>query len=372
MKDLRQLITLTSRGVAFSLHGLLSFAAGLGAELGSWKGRLIGRLIGSCLLAISCSQVAAQAGSRPPQYFNSPQMFYHSLNGSTPNPPGGVQARALKPDGVMELTAATHYLLWVELEQGRLNVLENLGDAGVVLRKRIPVSIGKHGIGKKQEGDNKTPIGIYRITSFLQDAGLDDYYGIGAYPLNYPNALDLLESHSGHGIWLHGLPKLAQQRPFLSSEGCVIIDNQSLEALAGEIGQGATIVLTSHELLWVDAKQQDMRRSSLQLAIDSWRSAWESRNTVDYLGFYAQEFSDLHRNKAQWSDYKTKVNSDKKFIHVDVSEVNMLVEPGKPDVVNVVFQQNYASDSFRWQGKKQQLWRQTDEGWKIIYEGDYF
>ena len=50
----------------------------------------------------------------------------------------------------------------------------------------------------------------------------------------------------------------------------------------------------------------------------------------------------------------------------------MLVEPGKPDVVNVVFQQNYASDSFRWQGKKQQLWRQTDEGWKIIYEGDYF
>ena len=80
----------------------------------------------------------------------------------------------------------------------------------------------------------------------------------------------------------------------------------------------------------------------------------------------------MHRNKAQWSDYKAKVNSDKKFIHVDVSEVNMLVEPGKPDVVNVVFQQNYASDSFRWQGKKQQLWRQTDEGWKIIYEGDYF
>ncbi len=324
------------------------------------------------LFVFFCAEVFAQAGSRPPQYFDSPQMFYHSLSGSAPNLARGGESLPLTPAGLLELAPATRYLLWVELEQGRLNVLENLGEAGIVLRKRIPVSIGKHGIGKKQEGDNKTPIGIYRIESFLEDAGLDDYYGIGAYPLNYPNPLDQLESRTGHGIWLHGLPKQSQQRPFLASEGCIVIDNQSLQALAGEIGPGATIVLSSEELHWVGAKQLEDRRASLQQAINSWRSAWESRDTGNYLGYYAQEFSDLHRNKAQWSDYKTKVNDNKKFIHVDVSDVNMLVEPAKPDVVNVVFRQKYASDNFSWQGRKQQLWRQTDEGWKIIYEGDFF
>ncbi len=50
----------------------------------------------------------------------------------------------------------------------------------------------------------------------------------------------------------------------------------------------------------------------------------------------------------------------------------MLVEPALPAVVNVRFQQNYASDNYRWQGTKQQLWRQDADGWKIIYEGDYF
>ncbi len=356
MKDQLQLHNITSRGVAFSLQKLLHACA---------------RSVGG-LLVFSCSQVLAQAGSRPPQYFDSPQMFYHSLNGSAPNQPSGAQPQPLAPIGVMALAPTTHYVLWVELEQGRLNVLENLGSAGVVLRKRIPVSIGKQGIGKKREGDNKTPIGIYRIESFLDDAGLDDYYGIGAYPLNYPNALDALAGRTGHGIWLHGLPKQAQQRPFLTSEGCIVIDNRSLDALAREIGPGTTMVLSSQELQWVAPSQQDQRRTSLQLAIDRWRSAWESRDSGDYLDFYAQDFSDLHRNKSAWSDYKTKLNSSKKFIHVEVSDVNMVVEPEKSDVVNVVFRQKYASDDYHWQGKKQQLWRQTDEGWKIIYEGDYF
>ena len=356
MKDQLQPTPFACPGVTVSLHVLRTS--------GSW--------IATALLVLVCQQASAQAGSRPAQYFDSPQMFYHSLNGSAPNLQGGAEAAPLTPVGVLGLAPATHYLLWVELEQGRLNVLENLGGTGVVLRKRIPVSIGKQGIGKKQEGDNKTPIGIYRMESFLEDAVLDDFYGIGAYPLNYPNPLDVLESRKGHGIWLHGLPKDAQQRPFLTSEGCIVIDNQSLAALVGEIGPGATIVLSSQELHWVGAKDADNRRVSLQHAIDGWRIAWESRNTSDYLGFYAQDFSDLHRNKAAWADYKTQVNSNKKFIKVEVSDVNMLVEPAKPEVVNVVFRQKYASDNFRWQGRKQQLWRQGEEGWQIIYEGDYF
>lgn len=328
-------------------------------------------LLPLCLLTGTTAM--AQAGSRPPQYFDSPQVIAYTRTGSAPDQDGKpADSQPLVPAGVFSLSASTHYLLWVELEQGRLNVLENLGEAGVVLRKRIPISIGKQGIGKRLEGDNKTPVGIYRIENFLADAGLDDYYGVGAYPLNYPNPLDMLESRTGHGIWLHGLPKQAQQRPFLASEGCIVIDNKSLAALASEIGPGDTMVLSTNELAWVPRKQAKEHGGSLKLAMNSWQKAWESRNSHDYLGYYAADFSDLHRNKKQWAAYKSKINSDKKFIKVEVSDVNMVVEPARPDVVNVVFQQNYTSDNFHWHGRKQQLWRQGEGGWKIIYEGDYF
>lgn len=339
---------------------------------GSTSLAVLSRLLLASSVACVCAQAQAQAGSRPAQFFDSSQTFYHSLTGSAPGRGNGGGASPLLPAGVLALAPSTHYLLWVELEQGRLNVMENLGEDGVVIRKRIPISIGKHGIGKRQEGDNKTPIGIYRIENFLADADLDDFYGRGAYPLNYPNALDQLQAHTGHGIWLHGLPKLEKERPFLTSEGCVVIDNDSLVALADEIGAGATMVLSSEELQWVPSTEHAGKAESLQQALAAWESAWESRNSEDYLAFYANDFSDLHRNKSQWSTYKQKINAEKSFIEVEVADVSMLVEPAQPGVVNVVFRQKYASDNYRWQGEKQQLWRQDAQGWKIIYEGDYF
>jgi murein L,D-transpeptidase YafK len=71
--------------------------------------------------------------------------------------------------------------LWAELENGHLNVLERVGREGLVLRKRIPMSIGKQGIGKRLEGDKKTPVGVYRLTSRLDEARLDNFYGMGAF-----------------------------------------------------------------------------------------------------------------------------------------------------------------------------------------------
>jgi murein L,D-transpeptidase YafK len=103
-----------------------------------------------------------------------------------------------------------------------------------------------------------------------------------------------------------------------------------------------------------------------------WRKAWEARDSGQYLSFYAQDFTDLHRDKSEWSAYKTRVNADKKFIRVDISDVSIMEEPARPELVNVVFMQRYVSDNHRWQGRKQQLWPHDDDGWKIIFEGDYF
>jgi len=43
--------------------------------------------------------------------------------------------------------------------------------------------------------------------------GLSDFYGAGAYPVNFPNIWDRRKQRSGHGIWLHGLPKGIASEP---------------------------------------------------------------------------------------------------------------------------------------------------------------
>ncbi|MGA0933716.1 MAG: DUF924 family protein [Pseudohongiellaceae bacterium] len=60
----------------------------------------------------------------------------------------------------------------------------------MAVRQVIPVSIGKNGFGKEVEGDRRTPVDVYRPTLFREDEQLIDFYGLGAYPLNYPNVYD--------------------------------------------------------------------------------------------------------------------------------------------------------------------------------------
>lgn len=323
------------------------------------------------LLSLLPPAVSAQAGSRPALLFDSAASFYSAIAGSVLGGSGASQVEAVVPAGALQLPASARYLLWVELASGQLNVLEQVAPDSLVLRKRIPVSIGKRGIGKLREGDKKTPVGIYRLTSFLDDAQLDDFYGLGAYPLNYPNPRDQQLGRTGHGIWLHGLPKHVGERPLLDSDGCIVVDNASLLDLADNISTGETwIVMSPDDIQWVASGSQHALRESLDAALRAWEQAWEARDNEAYLQFYAADFSDLQRDKSQWSSYKTRVNSGKRSIQLDFSDMSMMQDPQHQDLVTVRYYQSYRSDNYNWAGWKEQVWRQSTDGWQIIYEGD--
>lgn len=339
--------------------------------------RSVNTLALALCLSLFSGPLAAQAGSSPPVYFDTQGThFYFETTGqdetdAAPESPHGQGLSAVYPAGVLQLPSSARYLLWAELEAGRLSVLENLGGQGLVLRKRIPISIGKEGMGKQVEGDKKTPLGVYRITRFLEDATLDDFYGLGAYPIDYPNVRDRLAGRTGYGIWLHGLPKNVTQRPLFDSDGCVVVDNDSLQALALEVEPGRThLMISRRPIQWLTQDQFEERRQSLQEALQGWRAAWESRDNDAYLAFYAEDFSDLSRDKQAWSTYKRGVNDAKSYIDVDMQDISMLTTPDADDVVTVRFFQHYASSNYQWQGWKEQLWRQDADGWKILYEGD--
>lgn len=244
------------------------------------------------------------------------------------------------PKGVLKLAAEEQFLFWVELEAGRLHVLEANAEGGMETRQIIPVSIGKNGFGKNLEGDRKTPVGVYRLTSFLKDEQLIDYYGLGAFPLNYPNVIDRQIGRTGSGIWLHGLPKGVASRPLWDSDGCIVISNASFGELQQYISTGIShIVLSDTALTWVSRNDVDIRKKSLEDAFEIWRQSWESKDNAAYLGFYANDFSDFKSQKTQWDEYKTRVNNNKNWIRVSTSNVSFYADLKQPELVAVRYYQ---------------------------------
>lgn len=273
------------------------------------------------------------------------------------------------PDGLIALPEETQYLIWTELDYGRLNLLERLSEKKYRLIKRIPISIGKEGIGKEIEGDKRTPVGVYRVTTYIAERDLTDNYGLGAYPINYPNSWDRLKQRTGYGIWLHGLPKGIDERPLLDSDGCVVVDNKSLTFLDDYILPGKTLMVLANEMNWVATDALDESDALIE-AIDAWEQAWESGDASKYINNYHQDFSDFTRDLDAWTEYKTRVNGQKSYINVELSNITAVEYPGE-DTVIVHFHQSYDSSNYKWEGWKELLWKKDSSGkWKILFEGN--
>src|SRR5207253_2380867 len=103
------------------------------------------------------------------------------------------------------------HALVVDSRRSRLYVFAN-ADGRPRLIADYYVTLGKNGMEKTREGDQKTPIGVYHVTANLPRQKLTDFYGAGAFPINYPNEWDKRRGRNGHGIWLQGLPSAIYAR----------------------------------------------------------------------------------------------------------------------------------------------------------------
>lgn len=180
------------------------------------------------------------------------------------------------PWEVVSLASTTPHLFLVDTHALRLYWLKRgeKEDDPLQLKASFYISVGKAGVGKEVEGDNKTPLGIYRIVGKKTAAELPAFYGAGALVLDYPNPVDRLLRRTGQGIWLHGSPPNTYTRDPLASEGCVVLSNldmQQLMSLPDVIGSPVIIV---EKPQWLDAQQHR------QLRADALRSleAWEKEN----------------------------------------------------------------------------------------------
>ncbi len=279
------------------------------------------------------------------------------------------------PRYLVQMPREHRHALVVDTAKSTLYVFENKdGEARYVTD--YYVTIGKQGMDKYREGDNKTPLGVYHVTgsisreqlnaSFGKQAG---EYGVGAMPINYPNEWDRRAGRNGHGIWLHGVPFDTYSRPPRASNGCVALTNEDFLALGKHVQVGVTPVIIANGVEWSTADGMRTLRADLNQVFEQWRSDWESLNTTNYLSHYSPQFSTGAQNYNAWAEYKREVNSAKTWIKVKVDNVSMFFYPGAGDLAVVTFDQNYTSSNISGQTRRRQYWKKESGGWRIVYEG---
>ncbi len=272
------------------------------------------------------------------------------------------------PRAVLQLHPGQKHALLVDSRRSRLYVFENVGGRPSYVADYY-VSLGKRGVDKAREGDQKTPIGVYHVTANLPRQKLSDFYGAGAYPINYPNQYDRQRGRNGYGIWVHGTPPDTYSRPPRASDGCIVLANPDLLSVGRLVQVGATPVIIADEIEWADAAALEAERSALAGALERWRADWESRDTERYLEHYAPDFRAGSQDRKAWAAHKRGVNAAKAWIQVSLAQVSMLRYPREADFVAVTFEQDYRSSNLSNTMRKLQYWQKVDGRWRIIYEG---
>jgi murein L,D-transpeptidase YafK len=279
------------------------------------------------------------------------------------------------PRYLVQLTNAQRHAVVVDTSKSTLYVFEN-DDGKLRYLSDYYVSIGKNGIDKFREGDNKTPLGVYHVTKWLSPAQLaskygkaSGLYGAGALPLDYPNTWDQREGRNGHGIWLHGVPFDTYSRPPRASNGCVALTNEDLLALTKDVRIGLTPVVIAKGVDWVTPEANALVRAEINRQLSSWKKDWESLDTEKYLHHYAADFSSGKGGLKQWSAHKRRVNAHKKWIKLKLENVSIVLYPGRDDLAVVTFDQDYSSSNYKKQMRKQQYWIRKGKGWRILQEG---
>jgi len=274
----------------------------------------------------------------------------------------------LIPRSLLQLREDQKHALVVDAKRSRLYVYENQGGRPKLITDYY-ISQGKLGVNKFKAGDQKTPIGIYYITSHLSGARLPDFYGSGALPINYPNEWDKLHGRSGSGIWLHGTPSDSYSRPPLSSDGCVVLTNPDLYKLANSIEVGKTPVVISESVEFVNKTKWDNDRNTAARLLDDWRRDMESMNPLRVMENYSRQFrSERGEDANTWLTKHQQIISGVKDLSITLRDVTYFFYPGREDMIVSTFTQEASFGRSRNLTRKRQYWAREGNQWKIVYE----
>ncbi len=275
------------------------------------------------------------------------------------------------PENILFLADDQPYVILVDLEGSRVYVYRNQQGA-LALETDYFTTIGVKGYGKQKRGDQKTPIGVYHVTRYIDGDELPDLYGEGAFPINYPNVWDQRLQRTGSGIWIHGTPSYTYNRSPWASDGCIVVSNPDFLHIDRFISPDLqTPVVVAKSVNWLSHDQwQERRREALQL-MSAWLNDWESLDHDRYARHYSRtEFSAAGRDFRAWDGHKRWVNRQKTYVAIEYSNLNVFRYPGEQDLMLMQYAQSYRSNNLNVDSGKEIYWRRAQERWQIVYEGN--
>jgi len=270
------------------------------------------------------------------------------------------------PAQFISLPSTTRHAIAVDASRSRLYLFQN-GPDGLRLIADHYASIGKLGPEKSFEGDQRTPLGVYYITSRLDARQLTDFYGAGALPLNYPNEYDRRLGRTGSGIWLHGVPSDSYARSPESTDGCVALANPELQSILDQVQPRTTPVVIARSLQWVTPTKVEPQRRSLQNMIEGWRVARASGDIGRVMSFYSPQFSSGKQDFTRWRQSVERDVSQLRGKAIELKDLAILGWQDKGDILVVTFGE--VAEGQRTGSVKRQYWGKEGGLWKIFYEG---
>lgn len=275
-------------------------------------------------------------------------------------------APGMVPSQFLALSPRNKHAIAIDASRARLYLFENT-EAGLKLQADYYISIGKLGIEKFMEGDQRTPLGVYFITSNLNPKSLRDFYGAGALPINYPNQLDVKRGKTGSGIWLHGTPADQFSRAPLASDGCVVLANPDLQRLIRTVEIGNTPVVIAKSLNWVAPHTLKADLLSFEGQLQGWHRAKSSGDMEKLKAWYTRDFTSFGKTMEEWTPALQAEVQQLRGRNIELKEVSYLRWTDSSDTMVVTFGELIKGAS---RGRtKRQYWVRQGSQWKIFFEG---
>ena len=270
------------------------------------------------------------------------------------------------PSQFLKLAMRSKHAIAVDASRSRLYLFENTPSGPRLLRDYY-VSVGKAGVSKSIEGDQRTPLGVYYVTGLLNRKTLGDFYGSGALPINYPNMLDLRRSKSGRGIWLHGTPSSQFARAPQATDGCLVISNPDLHHLSSTVEIQTTPIVVAPKLTWVSTASLEPVAGGFESILHEWLNAKTRGDWAQVQGFYAPDFNSFGRNLSQWLPELKAEMARARSRQLQIKDLTLLSWVDTEEIMVVTFSELGRGASSG--PLKRQYWVKIDKKWKIFFEG---
>ncbi len=235
----------------------------------------------------------------------------------------------------------------------------------------FPCITGKREGDKLEEGDQRTPEGVYFALRWIDGKKLPPIYGYGAFVLNYPNLLDKSLRKDGHGIWIHGTNDPG--RPPHSSNGCIVVRNGILKILKDYIRLKETPIVIVEGVRSSTPLEINKEKKELLDFLERWRKAWENtvKDLSPYFSLYSNRFISSFTSKELWMEYKRRITRSRRYIKVDLDGI-YVVKDGRFFPFGYIyvasFNQRYISNNYRSFDHKVLYIIKEGGSWRILGE----